>query len=343
MGTEETQQAEVGIDDALKAAWDAVEAEDTGDEQTEAEEAEEPADTSEEAGGGSDEAQASEADSETEEATQDEESEETESTATVEPPSDWPQDWQDKFAKLDSDEGRQLLIDQYKSMQADYTRKTQEISDVRKAIEPIKEQLDLNGISEGQYIRQMVAADRKLNESPVEGIQFLMQKYGISADDLSGQSEDDEFSDPQVSQLKQEVNQLKQQLQQRDQQQQQASEQEIQQQVQSFANETDESGNLKHPDFEHLKPAMAGLIQTGYAKSLADAYEQAKWADPQIREKLLAEQQRQASQETEAQRKEKAKKAKQARTPASTGTTEQPKEAEQDLRTELEKQLDNFQ
>lgn len=342
MATQEPEQGAVPIDQALNAAWDAT----LGtEESTEVEETAETANTSEEAGGESDASQeeATEAES-TEEAeaeTQEEETAEGDEPAkpTVEAPSDWPEDWQSKFATLESDEGRQLLIDQYKSFQADYTRKTQEIAEVRKAIEPMKEQLDLRGISEGQYVRQLAAADKYLSEKPVEAMQHLMQNYGVSAEQLTGQS--DEYSDPEVSKLQQEVNSLKQQLQQQTQQQQQASEDQVNQQVTQFATETDEKGHLKHPDFDHLKPAMAGLIQSGHAKDLHDAYEQAKWADPQIREKLLAEQQRQASQETEKQRKEKATKAKKASTPASTGTTGEAREEPKDLRTELESQFDS--
>lgn len=340
MATQEPEQGAVPIDQALNAAWDAT----LGEEES-TEETSETANTSEEAGGESDETQevSTEAES-TEEAeaeTQEEETAEGDEPAkpTVEAPSDWPEDWQSKFATLESDEGRQLLIDQYKSFQADYTRKTQEIAEVRKAIEPIKEQLDLKGISEGQYIRQLTAADKYLSEKPVEALQWLMQNYGVSAEQISGQSDD--YSDPEVSKLHQEINSLKQQIQQQTQQQQQASEDQVNQQVQQFATATDENGHLKHPDFDHLKPAMAGLIQSGHAKDLEDAYEQAAWADPTIREKRLEEQKRQATQETEKQRKEKAQKAKQASTPASSGTTGEAKEEPKDLRTELETIFDN--
>lgn len=342
MATQEPEQGAVPIDQALNAAWDA-----TLEETESTEETSETANTSEEAGGESDETQEVSIEAEPEKSeeaeaeTQEEETAEgAESKPTVEAPSDWPEDWQSKFATVESDEQRQLLIDQYKSFQADYTRKTQEIAEVRKAIEPMKEQLDLRGISEGQYIRQLAAADKYLSEKPIEAMQHLMQNYGISAEQIVGKSEDD-YSDPEVSKLQQEIKDLKQHLQQQTQQQQQASEEQVNQQVTQFATETDENGHLKHPDFDHLKPAMAGLIQSGHAKDLEDAYEQAKWADPQIREKLLAEQTRQATQQTEKQRKEKAQKAKQASTPASTGTTGEAKEEPKDLRTELESMFDN--
>lgn len=346
--TQETEQGtgtDVGLDDALKAAWEASEA---PEENTEGETPEETADTSQEAGGGSDEpddkgSESEEStDSEDESGTQDEQPEEEEEsvTPTVEAPSDWPKDWQEKFATLESDDHRQLLIDQYKSFQADYTRKTQDIADLKKAIpEDVKQSLDLRGISEGQYLKSLSAADQYLSKNPVEGIQWLMKSYGVNPEQIAGTSED-EYSDPEVSRLKQEIRELKQTQQQQTQQQQQASEQDLNQRIQSFATETDEKGHLKHPDFEKLKPAMGGLLQSGYAQTLEDAYEQARWADPEVREKLLAEQQRQASQESEKQRKEKAAKAKQASTPASTGTTGGEKEQPADLRSELEKQFD---
>lgn len=333
--TQDTEQGE-SLDDALKAAFEAQESDDSEEEST----------PLEEAGGESEETEEVETEEvetqEVEAETQEEETAEDESGApTVEVPSDWPKDWQDKFATLESDDARQLLIDQYKSFQADYTRKTQDIAELKKAIpEDVKQQLDLRGVSEGQYLKSLTAADQYLSKNPVEGIQWLMKSYGVTSEQIAGRSED-EFSDPEVSRLQNEVQELRQTLQQQTQQQQQASEQQVTQQVQQFATETDENGHLKHPDFEHLKPAMGALMQSGRANDLEDAYEQAKWADPEIRQKLLDEQKRQASEQSEKQRKEKAARARNARTPASTGTTVEQKEEEKDLRTELETQFDN--
>lgn len=51
----------------------------------------------------------------------------------VEPPSHWPAEQRERFAKLDPD-SQQWMLDQHRSMVADYTRKTQQAAEMRKAI-----------------------------------------------------------------------------------------------------------------------------------------------------------------------------------------------------------------
>lgn len=348
MSTANEQQAT--LDDDLNAAWDAVEPDEETEHETQAASEETEAPQTESAPDDDqvgDEAASLDEDADTtddEEASETAESEESASQPTVEPPQDWPKDWTEKFAKLPDDESRQLLIDQYKSFQADYTRKTQDLAEVRKAIDPIRDQLALNGMSEGQYIRQLTAADKYIAQNPVEGITWLMQNYGISVDQLrgGGEADSDEWADPEVSQLKQQVNQLQNQLQQQDQQTQYSQQAQLQQHIQQFASETDESGQPKRPHFEEVKQDMAGLLTAGMAQSLDEAYDQAVWARSDLREKML-EQQRQASaQEAEKQRKQKVQRAKQASTPASSGATAEAKEPARDLRSELEKAFDEF-
>lgn len=337
MTTQDTEQGELtnDLDEELKAAWEAAEDVDESTEET-SEEEEAATPPEEEAGGESDEEPE---EGESEEQEDDSEGEEESAQPTVQPPEDWPEEWREKLETLESDDARQLLIDQYKKFQADYTRKTQDVAEVKKALEPISEELSLRGMSEGQYVRQLTAMDRYLTQNPVDGLQKIMQHYGVSPEHLAGSGEDDDLSDPEVSQLKSKIQELEGKLQQRDQQQEQASQQQIQQQVQEFANERDEQGNLKRPHFEQLKTAMGGLLQSGHATTLEDAYEQAKWADPQVREQLLKEQTRQASENTEKQRKKKAQKAKKARTPSTSAPTGGEQEQPKDLRSELEEQL----
>lgn len=341
MGTEAAQQADdqVTLEDALDAAWSASEEpeEEVATEETEEVESEEATPPEEEAGGESEPDEGEPETQEEEAGAEDSESAEP----TVEPPQDWPQEWADRFRQIPTDEGRNILLDAYKNQQADYTRKTQEIAEIRKAIpDETREQLSLNGMTEGQYVRQLAAADKYLREKPAEAIKWLANNYGV---ELGNLDEGDEYTDPHVSQLQQKIQSLEQRLQQRDQQEQQSQQQQLNSQIQEFASATDEQGQPKHPDFEKLKPAMAGLLQTGYAQTLEDAYEQAAWADPDVRQRRLEAQQRQVEEKTTQQRKKKASKAKQAHTPASSGSEAEPKEEAGDLRSELEKHFDEQQ
>lgn len=336
-GTAEEQPAEEAtLTDDLNAAFDALE-EPEDQVAAETEETESTADTesAEEAEAAPEETQAS-GDSDAEEAEETDES-------PIEPPQQWAEEDKEVFRNLPK-EGQDFLLRRHRDMEADYTRKTQEVADVRKALEPIQQSLELNGISQGDYISRLRAADQYLAQSPKEAIQWLANNYGVNLSEVgqSGESEDDEFKDPYVQQLERKVQELEGKFQSREQQEQEQSQQQLVQQVNEFAQATDESGNTKHPHFEEVKTHMGALMQSGAANTLEEAYDQAVWARPDLREKLLEDQKRQAAQQEEQRRKEKAQKAKKASTPASNGTTTESTEAPADLRSDLERNFDKL-
>ena len=64
----------------------------------------------------------------------------------------------------------------------------------------------------------------------------------------------------------------------------------------------------KHPYFNDVAPRIEGLLKAGAAKDLQDAYDQAIWADPAIRQQLMSAQAEEAkrTQTAEAERARKA-------------------------------------
>ena len=75
-------------------------------------------------------------------------------------------------------------------------------------------------------------------------------------------------------------------------------------QEQAIADEIAAFTTPDHPHFDACKPLMASLIRSGAAKGLADAYEQAVYANPATRASVLAEQEarRKADAEQEAKK-----------------------------------------
>lgn len=63
----------------------------------------------------------------------------------------------------------------------------------------------------------------------------------------------------------------------------------VEQDIAAFRDAADEQGNLKHPYFEQVKGHMAALFRSGATSSMADAYDQACWARPEIRQALQAQ------------------------------------------------------
>lgn len=335
MGTEETQQAD-SLDDELRAAWEASEEAEVTTAASVEQETETSVDETEEVEETEETGETEETESTDTEETDEEETE----GGTIQPPEDWSEEWAAEFRKL-PDEGRQVLLNAYRYQQADYTRKTQEIAEIRKAIpDEMKQQLQLKGVSEGQYIQSLTAADRYLRQSPKEAIEYLANSYGVDLKQFADDGSEDDLADPEVSRLRNEVTELRTRLQQRDQREQQSQQATVNQQVQQFAEEKDESGKPRHPHFETVKPHMGALLSSGAAESLSDAYEQAIWARPDLRQELLAQQQREQQAEAEASRKKKASRAKKAATPAGSGTTATETEQPDDLRAALEKQFD---
>lgn len=154
-------------------------------------------------------------------------------------------------------------------------------------------------------------------ESKVDVLLNIAQEYGVDLSLLPGVQEKRESGTPivapEVRQLEQRISQLQGNLEQQQAQQQQARDQEeraayeeVQREMAAFA--------AKNPHYEAVKLDMAALIESGRANDPQDAYDKATWANPEVRTKLLAEQQ-------EAQRKQAAEKAAAARKASSTNVT----------------------
>lgn len=75
-------------------------------------------------------------------------------------------------------------------------------------------------------------------------------------------------------------------------------------QIRQFVSAKDDKGNSKHPYFEQAKPTMINLIKSGLSQTLEDAYNQAIWMSPEIRDKVIAAQNKQvlASKVSEAEK-----------------------------------------
>lgn len=58
--------------------------------------------------------------------------------------------------------------------------------------------------------------------------------------------------------------------------------------VDSFADEKDERGNLKHPHFDAVLPHLIELYRANPERSMQEAYDMAIWAVPSIRASLIA-------------------------------------------------------
>lgn len=139
----------------------------------------------------------------------------------------------------------------------------------------------------------------------VQALQSVAQQYGIPLDQVQ-QMQQQQRVDPQVAALQRQVQELSTARQQELTQREQHANYEITSHIAAFA------AAPGHEHFESVKTFMGSLITGGHAKDLQDAYDQAVWARPDLRQTVLAAQQQTAEQARVTQAQARAAAAKQA-------------------------------
>ena len=259
----------------------------------------------------------------TEEAVEEQVEEQAPALEALTAPKHWPKEEQEIFNAWDANVQHQVM-DRYKAMEGDYTKKTQALSKYKKRNEaldeiygPFRDDFQRAGMDEVAATRQLLAAHKYLREDPQQAIKWLAQSYGV---DLKAVNDDtaieDEYADPQMKAMQQQIAQLQGTIQNQQQQAQNMQKQEVQTLIDNFQTAKDEDGNLKHPHFEAVQNQMAALVGSGQAKDIAEAYDMAVFANPTTRAKVLEEQAKQkeeqakkeTQQEVKAEAVQKAKK-----------------------------------
>ena len=231
-------------------------------------------------------------------------------------PKHWPNEEQEIFNAWDANVQHQVM-DRYKAMEGDYTKKTQPLAKNKKRNEsldeiygPFRDDFQRAGMDEVAATRQLLAAHKYLREDPQQALKWLAQSYGV---DLKAVNDDtaieDEYADPQMKAMQQQIAQLQGTITNQQQQAQNMQKQEVQAMIDNFQTAKDADGNLKHPHFDVVQNQMSGLISSGVAKDIESAYDMAVYANPETRAKVLEEKvKNETKQEVKAEAVQKAKK-----------------------------------
>ena len=175
-----------------------------------------------------------------------------------------------------------------------YTDAAARWGEMEKAIQPYMATIRQMGATPTQAVQYLFNIDHTLRYgSPLDKQRTLAQvaqTFGVDLGQLAQVPQESQ----EVAQLRQQLAQMNQQLQSFQQAQGQAQLTPYMAQIQQFKAEQG------HEHFDELEPAMTGLIASGTAKTLAEAYEQALWARPDLRESKLREQRQQWEQEQQA-------------------------------------------
>ncbi len=239
---------------------------------------------------------------------------ETPEAPAVKAPNTWRKEAQEKFASADPVIQAEIEkrenefhkgIEQYKAA-ANFAQS------MERSIAPYSATLQSLGISPDKAVNELLAADHRLRYGSAQDkanyMQVLAQTYGV---DMSLAQQEQQYIDPNVSAMQQRVQQLEGYLQQQQLMGQQQEQQTLNSEIAAF------SADPKHSHFDAVRGHMAALLQAGQAKDLADAYEQAVYANPSTRAAML-------QQQADTARKENALKAQQAKTAASVNVRARP-------------------
>lgn len=240
--------------------------------------------------------------------------EETPDVEPVEQPLDAPARWsagdKEQFAALPR-EAQEIVLKREADVNKHLTQKTQELAQTSKAysqleeiLAPRREAFRMDGMNDAQAVEQLFTISDFASRDPAAFIQWFAQQRGV---DLG--TRDEEPADEPANALTQKVQQLEAHIARQEQARQQAEQQTYANQVQQFAAQVDESGNPAYPHFESVRTHMAALVRSGAASTLADAYDQAVYANPETRKAVLEAQSKAEEAKRDAERKAKAAKA----------------------------------
>lgn len=184
----------------------------------------------------------------------------------------------------------------------DYAQGIEKHSTAAKAWEPINEalkphlqELAAMGSNPQQYVGQLIQADKYLRQDPVQALNWLAQSYlgqGWDIRALADWMDQQGVQAQQIDPRDQKLAALEQKL--------AALERAPVQQQQESINRTVSEWSKDKPHFADLERIMLGQIQAdpevrdrfraNPQATLDSLYEQASWAHPQIRERILADQ-----------------------------------------------------
>jgi len=210
----------------------------------------------------------------------------------IDAPISWSAEQKAKWATLPPDVQTYVSQRERESHEA-ISRAGQQI----KAFEPIGRVVEQfahvfqkNGLQPHDGIARMMAVNEMLEANPRSAIEQIAKAYGV---DLSGTGEPtDTPIDPRIAEMESRLAKAESYLTAQQRSQLNAEQASLAREIADFAKDK--------PHFEAVRSIMAGLMSSGAAETLQDAYERATYADPTIRQSLLADEQVKA----EAKRKE---------------------------------------
>jgi hypothetical protein len=195
---------------------------------------------------------------------------------------------------------------------------------IGKVIEQYAHVFQKNGLQPHDGIARMMAVNEMLEMNPRSAIAEIAKAYGVNLQGETAQEANP--GDARVAELEAELGKIKTHLTAQQRQQYEAESTALAREIADFAKDK--------PHFESVRKVMAGLMSSGAAETMQDAYDKAIYADPTIRQSLQVDAQKASEDKRKADEAERVRKAKAAagvNVKSSPGQTSQVKTMDDDL------------
>ena len=226
--------------------------------------------------------------------------------STLQPPKTWRPEAAAKFATLPPEVQQEVLKreeDIFKGLES-YKADASIGKAFKGVVQPYMHIFQVQGVDPIQQVsglmRAHVALATGTPEQKQQFFQQLAEEYGV---DLGAEAP---YIDPQVASLQKQLSDLQSRLNGREQYEANEARSKLQAEIDAFASDP------AHQYFDEVANDIAGLLRSGTAKDLKDAYDKAVWANPITRAKEQARLTAEAEAKAKAEAAERAKQARKA-------------------------------
>ena len=237
------------------------------------------------------------------------------------PPEHWPAEWRERFEAL-PDDARSYALDLHRRFEQAHSERSQALAEREKeldgmaavdaALGPWRETMRAQGLTDADAVTRLMEAQAALESDPESALAAIAEAYGLAAPAANA------APDPRPPEREGELLDTLERY---------AAEQHelrliaaMEAELDSRARAVDAAGAPRFPHFETVRPRLAALMRSGAAGSFEDAYEQAVWADPHLRQGALEARDAEMAARRESARKAEVAKARNAGRAALSGS-----------------------
>ena len=237
------------------------------------------------------------------------------------PPEHWPAEWRERFEAL-PDDARGYALDLHRRFERAHSERSQALAEREKeldgmaavdaALGPWRETMRAQGLTDADAVTRLMEAQAALESDPESALAAIAEAYGLAAPAANA------APDPRPPEREGELLDTLERY---------AAEQHelrliaaMEAELDSRARAVDAAGAPRFPHFETVRPRLAALMRSGAAGSFEDAYEQAVWADPHLRQGALEARDAEMAARRESARKAEVAKARNAGRAALSGS-----------------------